>query len=129
MINRIKYAYLGALGLPILLLPTAAVFTMGGHSFMFISVLGSPLGLIGGLYYSDKKRNFQQTANYIRSISGFVVYILTVIIIAKICDLSSSPFLTNQGWVVIPVISPLLAAVLTERLLKSKTQINATHDT
>ncbi len=58
MANRIFFAYLGAIGLPLLLLPVVAIYPMGGHSLMYITIISSPFGLIAGLCYYDVKRKY-----------------------------------------------------------------------
>ena len=124
MINRTKMAYIGAIGLPVLLLPLAAMFTIGGHSLMFISILSAPIGLIAALSYSDVKRQYKATAIVVRSTVALMVYALTFAFVVFISKANTSPFLINQGWVLILLTSPFLAAIVTEKIMLKSVQPN-----
>jgi hypothetical protein len=96
MINRVIFAYLGAIGLPALFLPLAIFETMGGHSLMYVSVLTSPIGLITALAYSDKKRKFSQNAKATRTFLGFVVFVLWFIVVLTASETIASTFLKTK---------------------------------
>jgi hypothetical protein len=96
MTTRIIFAYLGAIGLPLLLLPVAVINTMGGHSLMYISVYSSPIGL-PALSYSDVRRQYETKAILIRSSSSLIIYIAVFALIAFLSEAGISPFLKNQG--------------------------------
>jgi hypothetical protein len=120
MINRILFAYLGAIGLPLLLLPLAMIETMGGHSLMYVSLFSSPIGLIAAMAYSDKKRHFNHGETITRSALAVAVYILTFLLILLLSEINISSFLKNQGWILVVVLAPLLAALSTENVMAKK---------
>ena len=124
MINRTKMAYIGAIGLPVLLLPLAAMFTMSGHSLMFIGILSAPIGLIAALSYSDIKRQYKATAIVVRSTVALMVYVLIFTFVVFISKANTSPFLINHGWVLILLTSPFLAAIVTEIIMLKSVQPN-----
>jgi uncharacterized membrane protein (DUF485 family) len=116
MIERIMYAYLGAFGLSLLLLPFAMIDIMGGHSLMYVSLYSSPIGLLIALSYSDAKRQYESKTILIRSLSGLVVYIVFLVLIAFLSEAGTSPFLKNQGWILVVVFGPLITAIATNRI-------------
>jgi hypothetical protein len=119
MTNRIIFAYLGAIGIPLLLLPVAAIYTMGGHSLMYITIISSPIGLIAGLCYSDVKRKYQFKAIVIRSIASIIVFIILLALIALSSEAEISTFLKIHGWVLIPLTTPLITAIASNKILES----------
>jgi len=120
MTARIIFAYLGAIGLPLLLLPVAMINTMGGHSLMYISVYSSPIGLLAALSYSDVRRQYEIKAILIRSSSSLIIYIAVFALIGFLSEAGISLFLKNQGWVLIVLIAPLITATATYRILASR---------
>lgn len=120
MTKRIFFAYLGAIGLPVLLLPVAVINTMGGHSLMYISVYSSPIGLLAALSYSDVRRQYETKAILIRSSSSLIIYIAFFALIAFLSETGISPFLKNQGWILIVLIAPLITATASDKILASR---------
>lgn len=124
MINRTKMAYIGAIGLTLLMLPLATMFTMGGHSLMFVSIFSAPIGLIAALSYSDVKRQYKAKAIVIRSTAALLVYAFTFSLVVFVSKANISPFLMNQGWVLILLASPFLVAIATEKIMYKPSQQN-----
>jgi hypothetical protein len=122
MTNRIIFAYLGAIGLPLLLLPIAILSTMGGHSIMYISIVFSPIGLIAGLCYSDIKRRYEVKAIVIRSTASLIILFILLGLIASLSEAGISTFLKIHGWILIPLVTPLITATATNKILKSRIQ-------
>ena len=120
MTNRILFAYIGAIGLPLLLLPVAVVFTMGGHSLMYLSVYSSPIGLIAALSYSDVRRQYENKAILIRSTASLIVFIACFALIIFVSEAEISPFLKNQGWILIVLVAPFITATATAKILASR---------
>ena len=115
--QRILFGYAGAILLPLLLLPIAIIYTMGGHSLMFITVFGSPLGLLVGLIISDKKRHLTPYAILLRTVIAFVAAIAWIALVASV---KIVPFFVSQEWVLIPFGGPLVAAPVSEFFLWAK---------
>ena len=120
MANRILFAYIGAIGPPLLLLPVAMVYTMGGHSLMYFSIYSSPIGLIAALWYSDIRRQYENKAILIRSTAGLIVFIAFFALIIFVSEAEISPFLKNQGWIVIVLVAPLITATASAKILASR---------
>jgi len=120
MTKRIILAYLGAIGLPLLLLPLAVINTMGGHSLMYISVYSSPIGLLAALSYSDIRRQYESKAILIRSSLSMIIYIAVFALICFLSEAGKSPFLKNQGWILVVFIAPLITATATDKILASR---------
>jgi ABC-type Na+ efflux pump permease subunit len=114
MLKRITLSYLGTGIILICFLPVAAKWTMGGHSILYLIVFGSLVGITGGLCYSDLRQRYFLASTIVRSISGLFVAVLTVIALSQI---QVSPFWTNRGFVLIPVLAPLLAAIASSLIL------------
>ena len=114
MVMRIVFSYLGAFLIPICLLPVAATWTMGGHSLMYLTVYGSPIGIMVGLCYSDLRRHYIPSAMVIRSFVGLLAAVLIVIALSQI---RVSQFWINKGWIFIPAFAPLFAAVMSNLIL------------
>jgi hypothetical protein len=122
MTERVIFAYLGAFGLPLVLLPISMIDTMGGHSLMHISFFASPIGLLGALSYCDVKRRYKNEAIIIRSLSSLLVYVAVFVLIATVSESGLSQYLQNQGWVLIVVLAPLAAAAVTNKILVTRTK-------
>jgi voltage-gated potassium channel Kch len=122
MTNRIAFAYGGAIGLPLLLLSVAIIYTMGGHSLMYLSVYSSPIGLLAGLSYSDVRRQYETKAILIRSAASVIVFIVSFALILFISEAEISPFVKNQGWILIVLVVPLITATATSKILASRIQ-------
>lgn len=120
MTNRIIFAYLGAIGLPLLLLPLADVNPMGGHSLMYICIFSSPIGLLAALSYSDVRRQYKTKAILIRFTASLVVFIISFAFIVFLSEAETSPFLKNQGWILILLVAPLITATATDKILASR---------
>jgi hypothetical protein len=120
MTKRIMFAYLGAIGLPLLFLPVATINTMGGHSLMYISVISSPIGLLAALSYSDFRRRYETRAILIRSAMSLVTFILSFVLIVFLSEAGIPSFLKNQGWILMVVASPLITATITEKIKQSE---------
>jgi len=120
MTNRIVFAYVGAIGLPLLLLPVAMIYTMGGHSLMYLSVYSSPIGLLAGLSYSDVRRQYETKAILIRSTASLIVFIASSALILFVSEAEISPFLKNEGWILIVLVAPLITATTTSKILASR---------
>jgi hypothetical protein len=114
MLKRIVLSYLGAFLIPICLLPVAVAWTMGGHSFMYMTVYGSLIGITVGLCYSDLRRHYFPSAILIRSFVGLLAAVLVGVALSQI---RLSPFWINQGWIFIPACAPLFAAVMSGLIL------------
>ena len=123
MIDRIFLSYIGAIGFPIILLPLAMIWILGGHSLMYVSLFASPIGLILGLSYSDKRKKFTKNANVIRTSIGLGIYVLFFVLMGFLSKLFDFIFLKNQGWLLIVFLGPLCSALASEKLLKNKNQI------
>jgi hypothetical protein len=120
MTNRIIFAYLGAIGLPLLLLPVAILSPMSGHSIMNISIIFSPIGLLVGLCYSDIKRRYEIKAIVIRSTANLILFFTLLGLIASLSEAGISTFLKIRGWILIPLATPLVTAIATNKILKSR---------
>jgi hypothetical protein len=127
--TRIIFAYLGAIGLPLLLLPVAVINTMGGHSLMYISLYSSPIGLLATLSYSDVRRQYETKAILIRSSSGLIIYIAAFALIGFLSEAGISPFLKNQGWILIVLAAPLISAIATNNILATNIKRNRSRNT
>lgn len=114
MIKRTLYSYAGALLVPLLLMPFAAMFTMGGHSLMYIVILGSPLGLILGTIYYDTKNSYDYKSKSVR----LGISIAATIVVMYFIFTNTALRNMNNGWLVIPVICPILVAPISGMLLK-----------
>jgi len=116
---RVLVAYIGALGLPLLLFPLATKFTMGGHSLMFLAVFSPPISLTAALTIFDVRRNcvFDSIAKHAAFIFG--VYGLTFILFAFITGA------INNGWMINVLIVPLLTAIITSKVNSRKAQIES----
>jgi hypothetical protein len=108
---RIMLGYLGAVLLPVIFLPLAALQTMGGHSLMYLGVFGSPFGFLVGISYADRRRQFFWKAILVRSFAAFVIIFAFILIIAQI---RISAFFVTNGWILIVLIGPLLSAAATD---------------
>jgi len=117
MLKRIFLSYLGTLLILICFLPVAATWPMGGHSSLYLIVFGSPIGITVGLCYSDLRQRYFPTATIVRSIVGLLVAVLIVVALFQI---RVSPFWINQGFILIPVCAPLLAAIVSGLILASR---------
>jgi ACR3 family arsenite efflux pump ArsB len=95
---------------------------------MFVSIFSSPVGLIAALSYSDAKRQYKTQAIVIRSTVSLVVFIVIFALIAFLSETEVSPFLKNQGWIVIVLAAPLLAALTTEKIMLRQKALKATHN-
>ena len=115
IITRLLIAYAGAAGLSLSFLPLASIFTMGGHSLMFVMMLASPVGVVVAISYADSRRGFQPATICLRSGVALIVLILTV---AGIAQIQVSPFFINDGWLLVPVAAPLLSAGISEFVCK-----------
>jgi ATP/ADP translocase len=124
MTKRIIFAYLGAFGLALLLLPVAMLNTMGGHSLMYLCVYSSPIGLLAALSYSDFRRQYQAKTIIIRSLSSIIVYIAFFALIAFLSMAGIAPFLKNHGWILIVLIAPLITAITTNGILATNIKSN-----
>ncbi len=120
MTKRIVFAYIGAIGLPLLLLPVIVIYTMGGHSLMYLSVYSSPIGLLAALSYSDVRRQYETKIILIRSTASLIVYLVSFALIIVVSEAEISPFLKNQGWILIVLLAPLITATATARILPSR---------
>jgi len=120
--NRIIFAYIGAIGLPLLLLPVAVVYTTGGHSLMYLSVYSSPIGLLAALSYSDIRRQYENKAILIRSTAGLIVFVASSALIIFISEAEISLFLRNRGWILIVLVGPLITATASAKILASRTK-------
>jgi ABC-type Na+ efflux pump permease subunit len=114
MLKRIFLSYLGTVIMLICFFPVAATWTMGGHSVLYLIVSGSLIGITGGLCYSDLRQHYSPAATIVRSITGLFVAVLTVTAMSQI---RVSPFWINRGFVLIPVLAPLLAAIASSLIL------------
>lgn len=123
MTNRIAFAYLGAIGLPLLLLPVVIIYAMGGHSLIYLSVYSSPVGLLAGLSYSDVRRQYETKAILIRSTAGLIVFIVSLALILFVSEAEIFPFLKNQGWILIVLVVPLITATATSKILASRVKV------
>ncbi len=120
MTSRILFAYIGAIGLPLVLLPVAMVYTMGGHSLMYFSVYSSLIGLLAALSYSDIKRQYENKAILIRSTAGLIIFMASFALIIFLSEAEISPFLKNQGWILIVLVAPLITATASAKVLSSR---------
>ena len=129
MTNRIIFAYIGAIALPLLLLPVAMVYTIGGHSLMYVSVICSPIGLLAALSYSDVRRQYETKAILVRSSASLIVFIVSFAIIAFLSEAEISSFLKNQGWILIVLVAPLITTIVTNNILATSIKRNRSRNT
>jgi MFS-type transporter involved in bile tolerance (Atg22 family) len=97
---------------------------MGGHSLLLIVVFSSPLGILGGLLLSDVRRRFKSPAIIVRTVVSLILFAGYFFFLISIRPLS--PFLMNNGWLLIPIGGPIFVAVISEFLLK-KAAISKVH--
>ena len=95
-------------------------YTMGGHSLMYVSIYSSPIGLIAALSYSDIRRQYENKALLIRSTAGLIVFIAFFALIISVSEAEISPFLKNQGWILIVLVAPLITATTSAKILASR---------
>jgi peptidoglycan/LPS O-acetylase OafA/YrhL len=115
MLERTLAAYAGALLIPVLLLPLAYFDTMGGHSLMFIVLLGVSAGVAAGLVVSDLRRQLDPPAVIVRAVVAVLALLACVAAIALLRD---TRFLENRGWALVPVCAPAIAALLSGLVLR-----------
>ena len=115
VVKRVGFGYLGVLLLPLILLPLAAYYTMGGHSLMFLGVYASPAGMLAAIAYSDVKRRFRLLAIVVRTLSAFVLLFVCFLVLDQLDDVSS--FFKNDSWMLIPLLGPLIVGGATEFIL------------
>jgi hypothetical protein len=116
-IKRILLSYLGALILPACLIPIAMICTMGGHSLMFIVVLGSLMGATIAMILLDRRQGNPVIAIIIGSSVGFVCGIFSIAILGSI---KVSPFWVNESWILVPAFAPLVVALTSGLCLARK---------
>ncbi len=111
VIIRIIFAYIGAVLLPIILLPIAMIKTMAGHSLMYLTVFASPVGLMMAILFYDVKRGLPLIIILLRTFVALTILILFFMILIQT---QISPFFINKGWLLIPIVGPPLAAGISE---------------
>jgi hypothetical protein len=84
---------------------------------MYLVVLFSPLGTALSLWYADWKGGFSMYDAAIRAVIAILASIGCSVAIG-LCD--TNPFMTTKGWVLIPVITPLPAVLLSGAMWKAK---------
>ena len=125
MFRRLLFAYIGSIGLPFCLLPIAMIFPMAGHSLMYVTVLSAPLGLISGLIYSDFRSLFTGMCILIRSLAAFIIFVVFIVVLLWLTQSSvNSPLYSNNSWLLIPVIAPAFAALLSDFFLRNAPKKN-----
>ena len=84
---------------------------------LYLTLLGMPIGITGGLCYSDFRQRYLLTAALVRSLVGFLMAVLVVLLLSQI---QMSPFWINHGWVLIPLCAPLVAAITSGLILATR---------
>jgi len=84
---------------------------------MYLSVYSSPIGLLAALSYSDVRRQYENKAILIRSTASLIVFIASLALIILVSEAEISPFLKNQGWILIVLVAPLITAIATNNIL------------
>jgi len=87
---------------------------------MYTTTFCSPIGLLAALTYSDVKRQFDRFAIAARTIFSLMIYIALFSLIAFSSKPEISIFMTNNGWVLILSIVPLVTAAITEFLFRDR---------
>ena len=115
--RRIIYGYIGALLLPVVILPLVFINPMDAHSLIFaIIVFGAPIGMLIGLGYIDYKSNISVKYIIIRSIVGLFLYILLRIIgkiIITAITSSDTVILRDTVMILLLLANPCIVAVIT----------------
>jgi len=114
MLKRIRLSYMGAF---LIIVCLRSPWTMAGHSLMYLTVFGLPIGITAGLFYSDFRQRYLPTATLIRTLAGFLVVMLVVLLVSRI---RVSPFWVYHGWVLIPLCAPLVAAITSGLILATR---------
>ena len=83
---------------------------------MYMIVLIAPIGLIAGLIYDDIKQHYQWKAVLIRNIFACSIIIAFIIIIGFV---SSKVGFKNKGYLSIPLLLPVVIAVLSNLISRS----------
>jgi hypothetical protein len=107
--RRIAFAYCGAILVPLVLLPIGVINNMAGHALLYITVSGSPAGTLLGLGLADTRAGLPTTKIVVRTLVAIVAVVAWIVWVAS---LQSTPFLMNNGWTLIPVGGPLVAALV-----------------
>ena len=118
ILKRIMYGYIFTILFVAILIPVMYLENMAGHSAMFMTLLGSTFGTTIGLSYSDHKLKFKGWANFIRTFSSFIIVIALIFMLGVISE--SSSLLKTQGWLYIPLIIPLLTALMSNVILYNR---------
>ena len=112
MWHRLIIGYVGGIGLPLVLLPLAYAYTLGGHSLAMLLLYGSPLGLFTGLIYSDVKRGIVKRRIVIRCLVSFALLFAFAYLSLYIRII---PWQGDFGYLLgIPFIGPGWTAALSE---------------
>lgn len=115
--RRIVYGYLGAVASVLLLIPFALVAPLDGHFLMFMILLSFPFGMLLGMWYADRQRRCDSRAALARFAAGLAI---TFLVAGVIGNASLPGSLVTKGWVLIPVVSPLVVGFCTEYLWRRK---------
>jgi hypothetical protein len=121
--KRIMFAYMGSFGLPICLFPFVIVYviiidpTWSGHPGYILGIILAPVGMLAGLIYSDIQRNIIPRCIVIRSLAALAVLGIFFYALLWLCE---HQVFINNGWVLLPVAGPMLAAIVSEFVLRRR---------
>jgi len=110
------YAYVGAISIPLVLLPISVVVTLGGHSLMYIVVFGTAIGVISSTIYYDIKKEYDFNAMSART--AFSIVLLPTVI--YIVGITTEAMNINRGWLLVPLITPISVASLSGIIMKER---------
>ena len=110
LLIRMLFAYGGMLLGMLISVPLVATVTEGGHEFpIYVALFGAPTGLIVGLVYCDRRAGLGMRFLVMRATISVA---LTILFVTGIGLLEFTPFLKNQGYLLIPISVPFLVSIL-----------------
>ena len=122
LLIRMLFAYSGMLLAMLISVPLVATVTEGGHEFpIYVVLFGAPTGLIVGLVYCDRRAGLGIRFLVMR---GAISVTLTIHFVFGIGLLKFTPFLKNQGYLLIPITVPFLVSILSGLFFNKKSTVS-----
>lgn len=112
MFDRIIWAYIGSLGLPLVYIPFGYLNQLKGENFFYTLFFMSPLGMLIAMADHDSRLQVGNRNKFFRSILTALLLCLCLGALIVATDIYPTEFMLNKSWILIPTLCPLIVAPL-----------------